>query len=291
MSKIFAIAFACLFLSMQLPVHALDLPAGLSIEPPESLDLTYQVVPAYDEKAKVIARWDGEQLQYLVNVSKLPPGYLDAKSYLGRLERDVQKAWSALVVGRQSTYTARNGLTGTVVEFSKPGKADTPALTLVTHFITDGKSSYIATASPIGRTPITQVFDETVRILESATTITPISDTGRAPSSEDEMLGIWTSEDSLPDGRRISSRVELNADLSFKTTAAVNGTTFFTATGVWSRNAGNIHWIYIYANPELPADKREDDDQLLSITASSMTLKSALSNKERIFTRVQNSAP
>lgn len=287
MLKIFSRIAAALLLFLHIPVRALDLPAGLSLKPPADLDLTFQVVPSYDENEKVIARWRGDELQYFVSVNRLPAGYLDANSYLAGFERDLRGAWSALVVGRKSTYKAKGGLNGTVVEYSKPAKDDAPGVTLIVHFVADSKASFIATATPVAPGAVTPAFDETVRMFASAAMMKP----GAAPvpvvRNEDELVGKWTSEDRLPDGRMISSTLELKQDLSFATTVSMQGTAIFSATGVWSKSTEGIHWTYIHTSPELPADKREDDDLVVSVKESEMTLKSALSNRERVFKRVE----
>lgn len=267
------------------PVHALDLPAGISLDPPENLDLTYQIISSYDEKQEVIARWNGEKLQYFVSVEKLPRGYLDAKFYLTGLARDLGKAWSGISVGKQSTYTAASGLAVSVVEFSKPAKGDTPVTTLVVHFITDGKSSFAAVASPIAPTTSSIVFDETVQLFQAASITDPRLVPARKAKSEDELVGTWSGEESLADGRKISTTFELKSDLSFATTVTLAGKDIFAATGAWSKEASKIHWTYINTSPELPADKREDEDQIISITPTSITLKST-TNKERVFNRV-----
>lgn len=287
MLKIFSRIAAAILLCLQIPARALDLPAGLSLKPPADLDLTFQVVPAYDEKEKVIARWNGDELQYFVSVNRLPAGYLDAKSYLAGFERDLKGAWSALVIGRKSSYKAKGGLSGTVVEYSKPAKGDAPGVTLIVHFVADSKASFIATATPIAPGAVAPAFDETVRMFESAALLKPGVDPGPVARNEDELVGKWTSEDSLPDGRKISSTLELKQDLSFASTVSMQGKAIFSATGVWSKSAEGVHWTYIYTSPELPADKREDDDLIVSVTASEMTLKSALSNRERVFKRAE----
>lgn len=286
LKKFVRIAFA-LFLGLQIPARALDLPSGLSIEPPADMDLTFQLVPAYDDNEKVIARWRGDDLQYFVSVNRLPAGYLDAKSYLSGFERDLRSAWSTLVVGRKSTYKAKDGLSGTVVEYSKPAKGEAPGVTLIVHFIADGKASFIATASPVAQGAAGAAFDETVRLFKSAAFSKPGADSGPVMRDEDELVGKWTSEDSLPDGRKISSTLELKRDLSFATTVSMQGTAIFSATGVWSKSAEGLHWTYLYSSPALPADKREDDDQIVSLTESALTLKSALSGRERVFKRVE----
>lgn len=40
------------------------LPSGLTLDPPDEIDLTYQTIPSFDESEKVIAGWNGEKLQY-----------------------------------------------------------------------------------------------------------------------------------------------------------------------------------------------------------------------------------
>lgn len=287
MFKIFSRIAAALSSRLGIRASTLQLPGGVLLKPPSDLDLTFQTIPAYDEQEQVIARWHGDHLQYFVSVSRLPAGYLDAESYLAGFERDVRQAWSELLVGRQSTYKARGGLRGTVVEYFKPAKGDAPEVTLVIHFIADGKASFVVTATPVAPGAVAPVFDETVRMFQSAAVARPDAGPGEVIRDEDQLVGAWVSEDSLPDGRTISSMLELKRDLSFDATVSMQGTVIFSATGVWSKHADDIHWTYLHSSPELPAEKREDDDRIVSVTESALTLKSALSGRERVLRRVQ----
>ena len=62
---------------------------GLAIKLLEQLDLTYQIIPDYDEREYVLAGWDGEDLQYFSAFSKLPPGWLVADKWFAGFKRDL----------------------------------------------------------------------------------------------------------------------------------------------------------------------------------------------------------
>lgn len=273
---------AALLLGLHTAALALDLPAGLSIDPPEDLDLTYQIIPAYDEKEKVVAGWNGEDLQYIIPVERLPPGHTDAQTYLVALARDLRKAWSDLDIGRQLAYTARNGLKGTVVELIRPAKGNKPATTLIVHFLTDGKASFSASVTPVPPASASLALDESLRLFATAARV---DDAPHAPpAKQDELIGTWVAEETR-DGRKVSSIVEFKSDGTFATTVTLDGARLFGATGAWSRRDGTLYWTYIDSVPELPAERREDEDLILAVAPDTLTLKSKLSGQERVFRR------
>jgi hypothetical protein len=173
------------------------------------------VVPAYDEQEKVIAGWAGERLQYLITVSRLPPGHTDAQAYHAGLARDLRAAWETLLTGRSESYRATDGLSGTVVEYIKRSTdPDRPNVTLFTHFLTDGRGSYVATVTVMPPAIASRVYIDAMSLMRTA----GLSETNeKRVRSEDALIGVWTTEEKLPDGRVVVARTELKADLSFAT--------------------------------------------------------------------------
>jgi hypothetical protein len=67
----------------------LTLPGGLMLSPGEDLDFTFQVIDSYDKTRKVLASWSGEQLQYIIDVDRMPPDAPGTEEYFERLKRDL----------------------------------------------------------------------------------------------------------------------------------------------------------------------------------------------------------
>lgn len=264
--------------------ESLILPEGLELDLQEQLDLTYQTIPSYDEKEKVIAGWDGENLQYIVTTGKLPSEYVDAKIYLPAFVRDLRAAWGGIEVGKQANYETDSGMMVTVVVLSKPARRDTKGVDTIAHFITDGKVAFIVSVTRVGAASVERIFDDTVELLRTAK-LPSSSAVQKSERSEDSFVGRWIGEEKLPDGRTFVAKIQLKQDLSFSTDVRLGEQVVLAATGVWARTGNSIHWTYLYSNPELPMAAREDEDQVISADATTLVLKSNLSGKERMFKR------
>lgn len=281
------LAVALFWLAAVTGAQALTLPAGLQLEPPEALDLTYQTIPSYDEKEKVVAGWAGDRLQYFVAVSRLPAGYTDAQAYHAGMARDLRADWGSLETGRSQTYQATNGLTGSAVTYTKRSTdPDHPSTTVLVHFLTDGRVSFLATVSAMPSADPRRVFEDALSLMRTAALSKGANAGDKPVRSEDEFVGTWTIEDKLPDGRKMVARIELKADLSFATLVRAGEQTVLAATGVWRRSAQRLHWTYLYSNPVLPADRREDIDSVVAADTNIIILRSSASGKERVLRRV-----
>lgn len=277
---------ACLGLTME--SSALTLPEGIEVEPPSSLDLTYQVLPFYDEKEKVLARWDGDNLQFFVTIQTLSPEYTDPDAYIRDVVRDLKSAWGSVDVGRTATYPGVQNFNGTALEVSKPATGDEPSIPLVMHFITDGKRAYVATVTTAGGASITQdqLLQESADLLR---TVHPTPDGKPVPAKVfegSELVGNWGMEEKQPDGELVVAQIRLNPDYSFASNISVDGKQVFSATGLWHRTGNEMYWTYLYSAPQLPQSVKEDVDQILSTEPDQIVFKSNLSGKQRTMTRL-----
>jgi hypothetical protein len=273
-----------LCLGLQATAAPITHPSGFTVDPPASLDVTFQVVPTYDEQEMVFAGWSGEKLDYFVAAEKLPPKYLDPSAYFTAVAHDLRAAWGGLQVGRQSTYKA-GSLAGTVTEFTKPAKDGAGPTTLFMHFLTDGRVSFVATATVVPPATPTSVLDRSTQLLKTAHLAAVPAALAPQPSNESPLAGTWTTDDKLPDGRPLKARVVLSADRSFRTEVSTPGRVLFAATGAWSKQGDTLHWIYLRSEPPLPADKREDQDTVVSHDGTTLVLKSRATGKTRSFKR------
>jgi hypothetical protein len=261
---------------------------GLRFEVPAHLDLTYQVVPSYDETERVIAAWHGERLQFIVASSELPAGYTDAQAYHAGMARDLRAAWEQLAIGRSANYRTTGSLNGAVVEYIKrstdPDRAST---ILFQHLLSDGRVSHAVTVAVVPPASAARVYEDSMALLRTAALSGIKEPVVRA---EDAFVGVWTSDERLPDGRIARMRVEFKADLSFATRVSIGEQLVLDATGVWGRSANKLHWTYLYSQPPLPARHKEDVDIVVAADRDLIILRSTLSAKERSLRRVTGAA-
>jgi hypothetical protein len=247
--------------------------------------LTYQVIKANDPNKKVIAGWDGDKLEYIVSVSKLPPGWLDARQYLSGFVKDLRglSVPQKFELRRQGSYGADGGLRGSFVEsvFTIRG-TELPQQKIV-HFLTDSKTSYFALATLIDSAAADKMLDQSLAILKTATISTALA----APVARDnnKLIGKWLTKESGPGGQEAESRVELKSDLSFASTVSIGGKTIMGATGVWSTKDTVLTWNYLNSSPPLPEDAKIDADEIVSADGKNLVLRSKRSGQIHRYDR------
>jgi len=279
------IAFLALLASASGVAKPLDLEVGLTVEPPAQIDLTYQIIKANDPNKKVIAGWDGDKLEYIVSVSKLPPGWLDAKQYLSGMVKDLRglSVPQKFELRRQGSYDGDGGLRGSFVEsvFTIRG-TDLPQQKIV-HFLTDSKTSYFAIATLMDSAAADKMLNQSVAILKTAT----ISIEMAAPAARDnnKLIGKWLTKESGPGGQEAESRVELKSDLTFAWTVSIGGKTIMGATGVWSMKDTVLTWNYLNSSPPLPEDAKIDSDEIVSLDGKTLVLRSKRSGQIHRYDR------
>ena len=276
-----------LLLAVSRQCDALVLQAGLSVQPPESLDLTYQAIPSYDKEQKVIAGWAGPKLRYFISVQKLPPGWLDPKAYFSGVARDLRAAGGTVEEGAQGEYTAASGLKGSYLALRLKLDPGSPVDESVAHFITDGKVAFFAYVSLTGISNVEQVTAETVSLFKTASISIGIAPVGARKRNESPYFGTWLAEETGPGGARLTSRLPLNEDLSFATQVALGGTTVLNATGVWLVDGRTLTWTYMYTSPPLPADAKTDQDEVLAISRDRLVVRSLKSGKTHAYRRIK----
>lgn len=278
--------FVCLLLALfgvHVHAQALVLPEGLAVDPDDTLDLTYQVVPDFDEHQKVLAGWEGDKLRYVVTVEKLPPGWLEAQKYFQVLVRDLRATGRTVEPGRTGEYKARSSLTGRYLELRLRSSAQGVTTTQIAHFLTNGRVAFIAFANAVGADSAERTLDESQRLFKTASLPGNAPSVAPQVSNETPYIGTWRWTGTAPDGRPASSTVVLKPDLSFTSDLVVDGRQRLRAAGVWQVSAQRLLWTYTDSQPPLPV--REDEDEIVSLAGDRLVLRSKLSGKEREFRR------
>lgn len=185
------------------------------------------------------------------------------------------------------TYHAENGLVVTAVELNKPATNESTEASLYVHFLSDGKSAFVATATVMPQASKELVFEHTYKILQTALITEAPPVTEKVSGYPSSLIGTWVAEDVLSDGKRLISKSEIKADSTFSTIALANENIIFAATGTWSVQGDQLLWTYLYSKPELPSGMREDKDTVVSAEQSQLTLKSYRTGVVHIFKRSQ----
>lgn len=147
---------------------ALVLPDGLALDPPESIDLTQQVVPSVNQQKQVLAAWDGDTLRYLITVEKLPSDAPQPQAYFYQLVADLRAADTVVETGKRGEYQSVSGWRGNYLVLKSHARAQSRVDLTVAHYVTDGKVAFAAFARQIGATPVDQLIDETVSLFQTA---------------------------------------------------------------------------------------------------------------------------
>jgi hypothetical protein len=147
---------------------ALVLPEGLAVDPPESVDLTQQVITTTGDEKQVLAAWDGDTLRYFIRVERLPSGPLDAPAYYAKLVSDLRASGLNVEADRRGDYPIGGGLLGSYLVVDTRPRADArPDRTLV-HFITNGQVAFVAVTRLTAALSADQLIEETVALFKTA---------------------------------------------------------------------------------------------------------------------------
>ncbi|WP_428036082.1 hypothetical protein [Amphritea sp.] len=261
---------------------------GLAIELLESLDITYQIVPDYDDTENVIVGWNGDEFQYFIAFSKLPPGWLDADVWIAGFIRDINAASerdTVRILDRGSNKSQGGyDLTYIKISFTPKGEQE-PQIQLI-HFITDQKSSYLAFATPVSVDGESKLGTEVMSILQTsrspASNVTPL-----IRKNEDRFFGVWVGgyEDKLKG--HVEVIFELKPDLTFTRKEVVEGEKDSVYSGVWSISNNVLSWIYLYGKPTSQESKSLEEDEISSFTGDAMVLISKGLQSKIVLQRAQ----
>jgi len=246
---------------------------GLAIELLETLDLTYQIVPDYDDTESVVAGWDGDEFQYFVAFSKLPPGWLDAEVWIAGFTRDINAASernSLEVLGRGS-FKSSGGYDLSYIEITFIPKGELEPQYQLVHYITDHKSSYLAFATPTSESDEAKLRSEVISILKTshspASNITPL-----VRKNEDRYLGLWIGDYEDSQNRNVEVIFELKNDLTFARKEVIAGEKEAVYTGVWSISKNTLSWTYLYGKPTSQESKSSEINTITSFNGDTLVL-------------------
>jgi hypothetical protein len=106
------------------------------------------------------------------------------------------------------------------------------------------------------------------------------------PDSRSSLLaGSWVGRATRPDGLTIEAFMSLTRDGNFSGHINANGKPAFTYEGTWKLAGKRLNWVYTKTSPELSEAARLDSDELISVDAKTLVLRSDLSGETRTFQR------
>lgn len=261
----------------------LVLPHGFSLTPPKGMDVTFQVLPFYDEKEEVLAVWSGEELQYFAALTRMPPGWTDAEDYFRKFQRDLSAAvLGPVTVGRKIGYQAVEALRGQSMELFLAPNTEASNPHQVVHFLTDGSTTFVAFAKLVQLKEAGALLSSSVKLFKTAA----LQSAGAQPASESTPYsGLWAAQLALPDGRTLKVEWNLKPDLTFSTGHMVGHEVYWVATGVWEVSGKELLSTYMYSKPELPAHAKKDVDEIQAFDGTTLTLRSKRTGRVSTFVR------
>ena len=163
-------AIFAILVSAQVLAEPLNLGEGLSVEPPNTLPITFQAVPSYDSSKKMLTRHEGETLQYFISINRLPRGWVDPDQYLSRLVRDLSAASKTGTIEIISTgqYTSAAGVTGNYIEYAFKPLGGNKTQHQVAHFLTNSRRSFAAIGALLQNPAADQLRDDSIEIFKTA---------------------------------------------------------------------------------------------------------------------------
>ena len=286
--KIFLLLVFFMFASSQVFSEPQVVADGLAIDLSETLDITYQIVPDYDDTEHVIAGWDEDEFQYFITFSKLPSGWLDPDVWIAGFTRDINAASerNTFKVLEKGTYKSSGGYEVTYIKISFTPKGESEAQNQTAHFITDHKNSYLAFATPVSEAGINKLETEVVSILK--TSHTPDSNIIHLiRKNEDRYFGIWAGGYVDSSKRFVEVVFELKRDLTFARKEVIAGEKDGVYSGVWSISNNILSWTYLYGKPTTQGAKSVESDIVTSFTSDSLVLTSEVSEIELTMQRAE----
>jgi hypothetical protein len=101
------------------------------------------------------------------------------------------------------------------------------------------------------------------------------------------LVGRWSAADDHPTLGTVTTRVTIAQTLRFSGEAARGAEVFWRFAGTVELQGRNLTWRYEDSTLPLNDAARTDADDVLAADAERLVLRSRLSGKERVFTRVR----
>jgi hypothetical protein len=148
----------------------INLDEGLTVDPADTLELSFETISGYDIDKKVLIRKVGEKPQYFISVSSLPQGLSNGGQYFTQLLRDLNadSVEGSVQMIEQGQYKTDTGVSGSYIEYAfKPNGGDR-SHQQIAHFLTRSGRSFLAIATLINSRADSQMHVDSIAIFRTA---------------------------------------------------------------------------------------------------------------------------
>ena len=101
------------------------------------------------------------------------------------------------------------------------------------------------------------------------------------------LVGRWSASADHPGGATTVTHVVFTQNMHFFGSSTVDGKTFLDFDGTWSVSGNTLAWHYETSSGLTPAPGTTDTDEIVSVDASRLVLRSSLSGKQREYIRTR----
>lgn len=101
------------------------------------------------------------------------------------------------------------------------------------------------------------------------------------------LVGRWSASATNSSGVTIVTDVVFTQNMHFFASSTVDGKTFLDLGGTWSVSGNTLAWRYVTSSGSAPAPGTTDTDEIVSVDASKLVLRSSLSGKQHEYIRMR----
>jgi len=101
------------------------------------------------------------------------------------------------------------------------------------------------------------------------------------------LVGRWSVSANHPSGATLVTHVVLTQNLRFFGSSTADGKTFHDFAGTWSVSGNTLVWRYEASSALFPAPGTTDTDEIVSVDATRLVLRSNLSGKQNEYIRAR----
>ncbi|HJW52513.1 MAG TPA: lipocalin family protein [Burkholderiaceae bacterium] len=101
------------------------------------------------------------------------------------------------------------------------------------------------------------------------------------------LVGRWSASATNSSGVTIATDVVFTQNMHFFASSTVDGKTFLDFGGTWSVSGNTLAWRYLSSSGSAPAPGTTDTDEIVSVAASKLVLRSSLSGKQHEYIRMR----
>ena len=237
---------------------------GLLLCIPEELDFTFQIIEGYDTQEPILARWEGDELSYLLTFEKLPPGWLDAKKWLKGFKRTIKftsKLFSFKTIAEGDFEAKLSDFRGKYSEYEYIPRGDTDSCRQLVYFIANKESSYVANATLISEEAKNKnIIAEMNKVMESVVPTEKVVSI-RTHEKVSSFIGIWRTIYQNENGESIDVLLSLEQGGIFKFREKEERTESISPyTGSWYEANGKPFCVFIFTKPRSDSFRDYSDE-------------------------------